>query len=363
MRATILTTTDTYTSARAIILPDDLESQLKTEQKGSRRTIASRLSMFGDWLDATGREWHNPDLAVYRDMMLSVGKAPSTVNAHLSTIRSRYADLLRNPAIIAELDNRAAQTCEAMGWEVNPANIAAMVDRVKSTIGNAIHPQATRTKEKQIQDRAASEFVRLSSVQANQLIAAPGTDTLTGLRDTALIALALATGARASELSALRVGDHKANTEDGALALLIRDGKGRKQRLVPYGALDFAVAIVESWLKHAGITEGAILRGFWRGRRRVRKTALTVVAIENIVGAYPVVIDGETRTAKPHDLRRTYARLAWESGMQPVAIQQNLGHASLDTTLIYIGDLDTSHRQPSAFLAFNLGNLPGDPLV
>jgi integrase len=120
---------------------------------------------------------------------------------------------------------------------------------------------------------------------------------------------------------------------------------------------------VDSWLKHAGITQGPMLRGFWRGGRVVRPHALTVVAVEHIVGAYPVVIEGEKRIVKPHDLRRTYARLAWEAGMQPVAIQQNLGHTSLDTTLIYIGDLDTSHRQPGAFLVFNLGSLPRDPLV
>jgi site-specific recombinase XerD len=236
-----------------------------------------------------------------------------------------------------------------------------MVDRVTATVQNAIDSRHTRAKEKQVQDRAGSEFIRLTSAQANRLIAAPGTNTLVGLRDTALIALA--TGARAAELAALQVRDHRARTEDGALALLIRDGKGGKQRLVPYGALDFAVVIVESWLIHAGITEGSIFRGFWRGGRRVRQNALTVVAIENIVGAYPVVIEGERRAVKPHDLRRTYARLAWESGMQPVAIQQNLGHASLDTTLVYIGDLDTSHRQPGAFLAFNLGSLPSDPLT
>lgn len=359
----LTTTTAPDTTARSIILPDHLESKLKTEDNGSRRAIASRLGMFGDWLDATGRDWLNPDLAIYRDTMLREGKAPSTVNFHLSTIRSRYADLLRDPAIIAALDQRAAAACIDNGWDVNPANVGAMVDRVKATIQNAIHPKDTRAKVITKQDRAASEFTRLTAVQANALIAAPGTDDLTALRDTALIALALATGARAAELSALQVGDHKAKTEDGALALLIADGKGNKQRLVPYGALDFAVAIVDSWLKHAGIMAGPIFRGFFRGGRKIRQTALTVVAIENIVGSYPVVIDGESRTIKPHDLRRTYARLAWESGMQPVAIQQNLGHASLDTTLIYIGDLDTSHRQPGAFLAFNLSALPSDPLV
>ncbi len=355
-------TTATTTNAD-VILPDDLKARLKTEQNGSRRSIASRLGMFSEWLNSTERDWLNPDLAAYRDTMLSEGKAPTTVNAHLSTIRSRYDDLLRDKAIIAELDARAVIACVDYGWDVNPANIAAMVDRVKLTLQNALNSKDTRAKEKRVQDRAASEFIRLTRAQANWLLAAPDTNTLIGLRDTALIALALATGARAAELATLKVGDHKAKTEDGALALLIREGKGRKQRLVPYGALDFAMVVVDRWIKHARISEGAILRGFWRGGRCVRNSGLTVVAIENIVRGYPVVVDGESRTVKPHDLRRTYARLAYESGMQPVAIQQNLGHASLDTTLIYIGDLDTSHRQPGAFLAFDLGSLPDNFLV
>ena len=66
---------------------------------------------------------------------------------------------------------------------------------------------------------------------------------------------------------------------------------------------------------------------------------------------------------KPHDLRRTYAQLAYESGMKPVTIQQNLGHASLETTLGYIGDLDTQQRQPGAFLRFDLRTLEGDALM
>lgn len=353
----------TASAARAVILPADMETRLKTNGKGRRRAVASRLGLFVDWLDQTGRAWTAPDLAQYRDHLLEQGRAASTVNAHLSTIRSRYRDLLTDNAVIAELDRQAAAACEAHGWDVNPANIGAMVERAKATIQNTIAAHKTRAKETTIQDRAASEFIRLTSAQANALIAAPGTETLAGLRDTALIALALATGARAAELAALQVGDHRARTEDNALALMIRNGKGDKQRLVPYGALDFAAAIVDSWMKHAGITEGPIFRGFYKGGRRVRKTALTVVAVENILAQYPVTIDGETRTVKPHDLRRSYARLAFEAGMQPVAIQQNLGHASIETTLTYIGDLDTQQRQPGAFLRFNVGGLPSDPLV
>ena len=58
------------------------------------------------------------------------------------------------------------------------------------------------------------------------------------------------------------------------------------------------------------------------------------------------MIDGELRTVKPHDLRRTYARNAYEFGMDLERIRQNLGHTSLQTTQTYIGELDGKDRHP-----------------
>ncbi len=52
----------------------------------------------------------------------------------------------------------------------------------------------------------------------------------------------------------------------------------------------------------------------------------------------------------PHDLRRSYARLLYEAGVDVVAIQQNMGHVYIRETLSYIGELDAHHRTPpSAF--------------
>jgi len=56
----------------------------------------------------------------------------------------------------------------------------------------------------------------------------------------------------------------------------------------------------------------------------------------------------------PHDLRRTYARRLYEGGLDVVAIQQNLGHADLKTTLGYIGTLDADRRRAPAVYNFDL---------
>jgi len=113
-------------------------------------------------------------------------------------------------------------------------------------------PAAAPVKVVQRQDVADSAHLRLTTAQANALLAAPGTETIMGIRDTALIAMMLCTGVREAELCALDVDDLREHYE-GELALHIRKGKGLKARLVPYGELNWALSIVDSWMVMAGV--------------------------------------------------------------------------------------------------------------
>ncbi len=319
----------------------------------------SRLRRFAAWLDAAARPWHAPDLAAYRDALLRAGLAPSSVTAHLATVRGRYAALLKDPAVLDQLEAAAYQACLAEGFEPNPANVQAAVTRLVGRITNAIHPDAAPVKRITRQDRPDDETVRLTSAQASALLAAPGVTTLLGLRDTALIALMLCTGVREAELVALDVPDLRQRL-GGALALHVRDGKGAKERLIPYGDLDFALVILDAWLRRARISEGAVFRGFYKGGWHVRDGRLHVRAVNQVMERYPIVVDGVQRTVNPHDLRRTYARRLYEAGVDLLAIQQNLGHADHKTTELYIGRLDVGARKPPALYTFDVGALRGD---
>jgi len=76
------------------------------------------------------------------------------------------------------------------------------------------------------------------------------------------------------------------------------------------------------------------------------------------------MMDGDLRQVRPHDLRRTHARLMYKAGVDLVAIQQNLGHADLKATLGSIGTPDHGKRRPSAILTFDRGSsLGGDHLL
>jgi site-specific recombinase XerD len=175
-------------------------------------------------------------------------------------------------------------------------------------------------------------------------------------RDTAILALMLCKGIREAELCVLDVIDLR-QRYGGELALHIRKGKGAKERLVPYGALDFALTIADKWLSAVDITSGAVFRGFYKGSKRVREGRLTVRAINQILDHYPIVIDSEQTAVNPHDLRRTYVRRLYEAGVNLLSIQQNLGHADHKTTEKYIGKLDASARRLPALYHFDLARL------
>ena len=82
--------------------------------------------------------------------------------------------------------------------------------------------------------------------EADAMLAAPDLAWWEGRRDRALIALAMQTGLRLSELTGLRCGDVALGTG----AHVRCTGKGRKQRCVPLTAA--TAAIVRVWLRERG---------------------------------------------------------------------------------------------------------------
>lgn len=333
------------TDARAVLMPSNAGKDRR-----------HRLGRFVDWLEDSGGDLYRPDLAAYRDKLLTDGLAPSSVAAHLSTVRGAYRAILTGKPgneTRAKLYDLAAVTLEELGQPNDPANRKAFVDETLARLENELDPATSKVTTTTKQDRPDSEHTRLTEGQANQLLAAPGVDSLEGLRDTALIALMLCTGIREAEAAALNVDDLRQRL-GGELALHVKNGKGAKERLIPYGELSWSLRIVEAWLKVAGITSGAVFRSFWKGGSL--RGRLTARNIQRIVKKYgrKLTVEGKALDLAPHDLRRTYARRLFDAGLEPVAIQQNLGHKSLKTTLEYIGTLDAASRRAPGVYQFDL---------
>ncbi len=324
---------------------------------GNNKDVESRLRRYTDWLDTERLNWWQPDLAEYRDYLLDEGLAPASIAAHLSTLRGQYQRIIRDRArfynLLPPIDGRFSQAEQAAMLTAR----AAMVNEIIARLINAIHQSAAPVEIVTEQDTPDSRFIRLSKAQARRLLLAPGMATVKGVRDTTIIATMLCTGIREEELARLEVGDEDQTLSDYP-ALWVRRGKGAKARLIPYGEQDWARRLIGYWLDTGGIERGPIFRSV-RKNGAVGEGRLTTRAVQYILKSYPIPIHGVLTEVTPHDLRRTYARRQFEAGMDLTAIQQNLGHSSLDTTLRYIGALDVSMRLGRQVYNIDLDDLIG----
>jgi len=313
----------TPTRTNAIIVPPD----------GSKDQL-SRLRKYAAWLDDTGRGWAAPDLAAYRDY-LSETLAPVSVSAYLSTVRARYQMLLRDPVIKKQMYTQAMRLVELDGYEPTPANAAVYVAEIRALIQDAIHPSTAPIRVIVDQDPT---HVRLTQNQANALIR-----SITKPRDKVVVSLLLATGIRSDELVNLRVSDLRQHMDDGTLALLVQDGKGGKSRKVPYGGNEEVLRLVDSYV---GSRTGYVFPGAADGH-------VATKTVRRMLRRWPAYVNGEPVIIKPHDTRRSYARMQYMAGMDIEGIQENLGHEDIGTTRLYIGAVDLSKRLPQAVLEFS----------
>jgi integrase/recombinase XerD len=165
----------------------------------------------------------------------------------------------------------------------------------------------------------------LSPAQVEALLAAPDTGQPLGIRDRTLLELFYATGLRVSELIGLRLGDL-----DMQVGLLTCFGKGRKERLVPFGS------VAQRWLTRY-IAE---VRPLWVkdlsdvlfvNRQGQRLSRMGVWGIVRRHARHA----GISSLLTPHVLRHSFATHLLERGADLRSLQAMLGHADISTTQIY----------------------------
>ncbi len=142
------------------------------------------------------------------------------------------------------------------------------------------------------------------------------------VRDLAMFELLYGCGLRISELLGLDLNDLDLRER----WLRVR-GKGKKERLVPYGHR--AGAALEKYLavRTPAPAEPAVFVNF-RGRR------LTSRGARGIIRGYAVALAGDP-SIHPHSFRHAYATHLLADGADLRAIQELLGHARLSTTQKY----------------------------
>lgn len=167
----------------------------------------------------------------------------------------------------------------------------------------------------------------LSEAQARRLMAAPHPSTRTGERDRALLEVLYGSGLRASECRRLDLGD----LDLGRMTLLVRDGKGRKDRFVPLTGR--AARALDIYLREArpdaakNAREPALFLSKYG--RRLSSTQLRTTVVAHAQSARI------PRRVSPHALRHACATHLLEGGADVRHVQAILGHRRLETTALY----------------------------
>ena len=163
----------------------------------------------------------------------------------------------------------------------------------------------------------------LTEPELGALLAAPDRMTWTGRRDTALFALAVQTGLRASELIGLTCRD----VHLGSGAHVSCHGKGRKQRITPLTS--GTIAHLRVWLAERALSRDALEH---RLAKYVRKAT----------DACPSLAQ---KSVTMHVLRHSAAMRLLQAGIDTAVIALWLGHEQIETTQIYLhADLQIKER-------------------
>jgi len=172
------------------------------------------------------------------------------------------------------------------------------------------------------------DYTWLTTEEIERLLAAANSQ-----RDYALLYVMIGTGVRVSELVAMRLRDFRSVEQDRVM-LHIPEGKGNKARafVIP----DQVAKIVYRWAEASGRSfanprdlDALLFPSRQGGGQMETSRVYQIVRWAGIRARIPKVL-------KPHALRHTFAtHFMLRPGAQLHELQQNLGHARTETTLIY----------------------------
>jgi integrase len=227
----------------------------------------------------------------YKAMLIDKELAPATINQRLAAVR------------------RLAQ--EAADNGLLDASVASAISKVRG-----LRLQGVRIGR------------WLTAAGARELLGTPHADSVKGKRDRAVLAVLIGCALRRSEVAAVSVEQFRMVEARWVIADLV----GKHGRIRTVAVPFWAKAAVDEWCLAGFIMAGRLFRQITKCGE-VTGEGFSPQAVYDVVLEHARKVDPDVR---PHDLRRTFARLAHEGHAPIEQLSMTLGHASIATTERYI---------------------------
>lgn len=260
----------------------------------------------------------------YLTRFLDFIKVESPADITESMMREYRVYLNRHPARAAK-KGQAIETLDKKTQNYHLIALRAFLKYMRKRGVQSYDPE--RIELAKTQQR---ELDLISEKELENLMSAPDTTTIGGLRDKAILELFFSTGLRVSELCSL---DRDTDLKTGEISVR---GKGGKIRVV-FVSGSAAIAVKKYLEGRVDIDEAMFIDHSPRAHARMVKeesVRLTPRSVERIVEKY-AVIAGIAKKCTPHVIRHSFATDLLYNGADLRTVQMMLGHASIATTQIY----------------------------
>jgi site-specific recombinase XerD len=275
---------------------------------GTREAYRSDFRIFSVWCrdrELTALPALPATVAAYLAFEVGQNRRPSTLGRRLAAIQYVHQHAGHEPP-------------------TNAQGVRATLRGIRRTLGMARARKAPATANK------AKAMARSTP------------DTLTGIRDRAILLLGFAGAFRRSELVALDVADIESS--DNGLRVTIRrskvdqEGKGAIIAIVP-GVTDCPVMALMAWLRLAGIVEGPVFRSINKAGK-VSQVRLCGRSVANIVKRYAKSAGLDAKIFSAHSLRSGFLTSAAVNGASIFKMMDVSRHKSADTLRGYVQDAE-----------------------
>lgn len=272
-----------------------------------------------------------------------IDASPKTVQTYSRAIKQFFVYTGENSIARPQREDIVAYR-DYLKLEHKPTTVQSYLAAVKLffqwTEREGLYPNvADRVKGAKLDTEHKKDY--LTSKQTLKLLEGIDRTSLKGLRDYAILSLMVTTGLRTISIVRANIADIR--TAGDAVALYYQ-GKGHEEKADYVKLAEPVEEAIRAYLRARGATDGKeplfASIAHRNGGERMTTRSISRVAKENLIAAG---LNSDRLTA--HSLRHTAATLNLLNGGTVEETQQLLGHANINTTLIYSHALERAKNE------------------